>query len=159
MTCLSRAKQSLSNRGFSMLELIIVVAIMAIMAAVIVSGFSRYAKGQQFKTETGLAAEDMVGQRSRSLAGINNSVHGFVVASSTSIILFEGQSYTPGDPSNDEVVLFSSLATSSLSNGATTVYFDNFTGTSSATGTISLYSTLLGVTTTITIYESGAIEY
>lgn len=146
------------EKGFTYVEVLVVLAILLLLTGALAYGLGGYSRYQQYKAEVSGVAESFIDQQNKSLAGINNSSHGFYI-SSTTITLFEGEGYTAGDSNNEVTELQFSLATSSLSNGTTTVFFNNFTGTSSATGTIQMYNPDLPATTTITIYESGNIEF
>lgn len=143
--------------GFTLVELVITVAILGLLTGIIMSTFSDYAARQQATSEINDVTRSVIEQRSRALAALDDSEHGVHVASS-SITFFEGTTYSAGANGNRIISLLATDATSSFSNGLTYISFSRMTGEPSATGTIELFSSRLQSTTTITIHDSGLIE-
>lgn len=143
--------------GFTIVELLVSMAVMVILATLTVTTFKDYADRSQLQGEVVGVTRDLMEQRSKTLAALNDSVYGFAV-SSTSLIYFAGSTYVPGAAGNEVVPLNYTTATSSFSNGLSYIVFSKITGEASATGTIELISGAQNSTTTITIHGSGLIE-
>lgn len=154
----SESTKLVARRGYTMVELLVVITLLGILVVGFAVAFRGFALHQRFVAEVRSVGHAVVDQKSKSMTGVNGSVHGFDITQNQ-MVLFEGRGYSAGSPTNQIVVFEYANATSSLSQGTTTVYFDGLTGTSSATGTISMYNDSVGATSTITIYESGVIEY
>ncbi len=143
--------------GFTFVELLIVLAVIAIIATIIAGSMREFALRQQFQAEVNDIARSISAQRAKTLGSVADTNYG-VFVTSDAIAFFA--SSTPGALPTETVTttLSYSVASVSLSDGADYVSFARLTGTPSATGTIRLYSEALAATSTITIYESGSIE-
>ncbi len=148
-------------RGFSLVEILIVLAILAFAMVMAIFSFDSFFKQQAYIAEVNEMHRNIVEQRTRAISSLSNSDYGVMIASS-SLVLFTGSNYVPADSSNESIALLQSQATSSLSYGGvatTSVSFAKRTGVPSATGTIDLYPVSAdSSTTTIIIYASGLIE-
>lgn len=143
--------------GFTLVEILVVLAISFILLFFTVSTFSDDARNRQFQTEINELERSITEQRMRSVAGHGDTVYGFNIGTTT-LTLFTGPNYIPGDADNNIKLFSYSKATSSFSNGSTTIYFTKRNGEASATGTITLTENLGQSTSTLTIYASGSIE-
>lgn len=145
------------ERGVTLGELVIAVAIITVMASVVVQGFGAFSTRQsftQFVDEAGLA---MRAQRQQTLGSVANTQHGFYI-SSTTIEYFAGASY-PGAASSTVVAIPNSIsATSSLTGGTQTVVFSRLIGEASATGTITFTDIRTGASSTLTISVGGLVQ-
>lgn len=146
-----------SSLGFTMLELLVVLGIISILAVLTGRTFSTYAFRQQFQRDVVTVERSIIEQRSKTLASLQNSSYGIYVAS-TSLVLFEGTTYSASDPTNEIVYFLGTVATTSFSNGLSELWFAKITGTPSATGTITLLNKKANSSTTISLYASGLIE-
>ena len=147
------------KRGFTMVEIIVVVAVIAILSVIIVSSFSEQTKvralqGEQIST---LAILDQA--RSLAMSSKENTDFG-VHFSTTAKTLFEGSTYNASDPDNivEEAAFSTQIVNISLNGGGDSVVFDRLTGRTNEYGTIDIQSTLDGnESSTITIYQTGLI--
>lgn len=123
------------NRAFAVAEVLVVVAITAILAAVSISSFVSFSRREALDASAEALAMGLRDARNQTLASVGGSRYG-VVISSDSFTLFQGASYDPNALSN-EIFEWNSYvgASSSLS----TVVFERVTGNSSASGTIDVY--------------------
>lgn len=145
-------------RGFTIVELLVVVAIIAILAVAMIGSFRDYAAQKQFDTTTSAVVDLIYTARQQSVASVEGQSYGVYVGTST-IELFTGTSVTPGAADNTIVALPGAMsATSSLSSGLANVSFSHLKGMSSATGTITLSDTD-GRTATVTIAYGGVISW
>ena len=146
------------QKGITLWEILLAIAIVGILAVLVLPGFSKIRKIQILKSTT----EDIVsviGQaRSQTLASLNSSAYG-VHFETNRVILFTGTSFSSGATSNQITNLISpaTISSISLSNSGADLYFNRLSGLPSATGTIML--TLPSVTSkTITISASGSVS-
>ena len=147
-------------KGFTLLETLFAVAILALLAAIIMSGFSSFQESGELLRTTDLAAGVLRDARGRTLASRNSREYG--VHFGTDIItLFEGAAYNPAVASNIPVLLpfrveISSIA---LTGGLDETVFRRLSGEAAATGTITFrVKRKISKTKDIRIYESGVVE-
>lgn len=153
------AKKTLLNRGFSLIELLMVFAVMLILVAVTLANFSSYARVQQFQRFYAEVGHELRLARQQTLGSKDDMAYGLYVGTST-VELFSGSTPTVGSAANT-IISFpntDATATSSFSNGEWFVTFERVTGNASATGTIVISSAELARTATYTIYQSGLVE-
>lgn len=144
--------------GFTIVEILVVVAIMTILAALMWTGMSNYASWQRYLSQVSEIRSSILEARSQTLGSVNDAAYGVYVGTD-SIEFFSGATPTPGDPANTILPFTSDLrATSTLSNGAWFVTFSRVTGEPSATGTIRINHGSRDASTTLRIYGSGLVE-
>jgi len=147
-----------SKRGFTFVELLVVMAIMTALAAIIFTSFRNYALRQSLSSFSSQLRNDFIESRHKTVASFDGTSYGIWIGT-TSLALFASSTYTPGDPTLEYRLYDTGVtATSSLSDGSGLVYFSRITGVPSATGTISIIENLTGASTTITIYGTGLID-
>ena len=145
------------TRGFTLLELIVIVAIVGILLAVSIPALSRFRQQQALQhTTEGLLAL-LADARTKTLAALNDTSYG-VYLESTQATLFVGTTYIPNTPTN-ETYEFETPATATwnLTPSGATISFARLTGSPSSHGTIEL-SIPSGTTKTITITALGALS-
>lgn len=147
-------------RGFTLIELLLVLTILAIIAALSVSGFIANSVAQQFAgavTDTALTIQEA---RQRTLTAETETQFG-VEISAGMITVFEGDSLAAatavrsGVDGSAQGVMFEPT----LTLGTTTIVFARLTGEPSATGTIVVRSIRTGATSTVRITDSGLVQY
>ena len=128
-----------SRRGFSVIEIVIALAILAILTGTVLASLSSYRKSQALRNTTEGAAALLAKARSMTLASQNSSAYGvrFDTASST-LTLFKGLTYI-SDPSSYFILSAESgvsftFAPSSSSTG-NDIIFARLTGEASNPGT------------------------
>jgi prepilin-type N-terminal cleavage/methylation domain-containing protein len=147
-----------STRGFTLVEIIVVIAVILILVAIVVQGFSNYANRQVYVGYVSEVKDNLVETRQRTIASYADTVYGVYVGTST-IEFFEGSSPVVGLAANTIMEIPGYMtATSSLSDANWYVTFKRITGEASATGTILFTDTRTNASTTFTIHASGLVE-
>jgi prepilin-type N-terminal cleavage/methylation domain-containing protein len=147
--------------GFSLIEVVVVLAILAVFSSVTWSVFSRFANGSLIDTQARLVYAVLSDARSRTLASKSDLQYGVHFATS-SLVLFQGPSYDVAATTNATTTLSAkvSLATA-LSDGASDIVFEKITGEASAYGTstvLLLASSTPVSAVSIVVYPTGVIE-
>ena len=145
------------ERGFTLVELLVVFVLFAIAASLIFQWFLEYVAAQQFQAGVVEVTSLVREARQETLAAEGDQVHGVYFATS-SVTSFSGATYDPSDPDN-EVTSFEGLTISpSLTAGTSSLSFRRLSGIASATGTVLFTSRQTGATTSLTIRHTGIIE-
>ncbi len=149
----------IKQRGFSAGELIVVVAVMALISVIIMSGFISFRKNQALVLDTSTIIETLRQARNQTLSSKNSSTYGVHFASSK-ITLFTGSTYSSGSGSNQDFILSSTdtILTISLSGGGSDVVFQKLSGETAQNGTVTVSSPSSSQTKTVTIYKTGVVE-
>ncbi len=150
--------ERIPNSGFTVIEILVVMAIMIVLAVLAMNGIASYGRRQQYLEFVGEVQSGLAEARSKSIAAVDETVYGVYVGTST-IEYFSGTVPTVGNASNTIIAIPRHLrATSSLTSNQWYVTFARRTGEPSATGTVAIGDTQSLSTTTITIYGSGLVE-
>lgn len=144
-------------RGFTLVELLIVISLFALVATFVISGFLNYAAHQNYLAAQTEVFSSTKETRQRSLSADGDTTHGIHFATS-SITTFEGSSYNAGDLSNVIIPITSATISTSLTGGATDIIFARKTGAASATGTIAVIGLRNTGSSTITVSGTGLIQ-
>ena len=149
--------QGKNKAGFTLVEILVVIAIIVIIAAVSMIGFRNYASFQQFNQ----AASDVqfviakAQQQARSAEG--DMSYGLKFTS-TSTIAFVGSGFVSGHPQNTLYEHRLVTLQYDLTGGTDELVFSRLTGLPSATGTVAVIGTRYVATTTIEITAAGVIQ-
>lgn len=152
-----RYNRKFASRGFTLIEIILAIAILSIIMAVIISGMMDYVNYQRMQADVVEVSSQIRETRQNSLSAQDDTHYG-VHFESDSVTIFDGDTYNALDPDN-QVTSFSivGLATD-LTNGDSDIVFSRLTGVPSATGTITITSNQLGTTATITVNGTGLVD-
>lgn len=149
-----------TRSGFSIVELIIVVSIIAILSVIVVGSVSRQSSFYALQKAAGDLSALLEKAHTRAQNSYNGVKHSVKIASTTAT-LFEGTTYATSTATN-QVVSFDSritLASTSINGGGDTIIFDKVTGATSNYGTIRFYITNASTSSsTVTIGETGIIQ-
>lgn len=145
------------RRGFTLVEILIVISILAIIATILLTGFRNFARFQEFNQAASdvqfLLSQTRVAARSATL----DSAHGIKIGSNT-ITTFVGDTYDAMDPDNEthtyQMVTFTPL----LAGGVDEIVFAKLSGLPSATGRIMIEGTVFAATTTVEITNTSVIQ-
>lgn len=148
-----------TQKGFTLLELLFVIAILSVMTTVFVRPFSVFQKEQLLRKETDLVVSVLGEARAKTVASINNIQYG-VHFTASSITLFHGAVFSSGAEGNethffDALIVMSDAA---LQGGGSDVVFKKRTGETDFYGTVTLNVVGSFASSTITIYRTGLIE-
>lgn len=147
-----------SDRGLSYTELLVVIAVMAILATVLVGVFRNMNEASALRVSAQEVDTVLRAAQNNTLASNDSTVYG-VHIDTDAVTLFVGQTYDPLSASNTVYVFQGTVvATTSLTGGVNDVVFARLTGYPSATGTIEVSNSGHTATNTITIHGTGLVE-
>ena len=147
------------KRGFTMIEILVSIAILVTFTAVTMVAFRNVYRHSGERIAVQEIADALRESRNKSIGSIQEMVFGVRIATS-SVTRFVGSTYSATSTSNT-VYYFEggATATGTLVRNATSIVFSRLLGTPSATGTILVRDIDNQSTTTITIVQTGLIEY
>jgi prepilin-type N-terminal cleavage/methylation domain-containing protein len=149
------------KKGFSVLEILIVVGIIGVLVAIILFQFGDFRYGQVLKTETEKVITVLQDARNRTLASVDDSRYG-VHVDTDQITLFKGASYSVGDPNNEIVPVDELLEIGeiSLNGGGSDIVFQKLTGKTDDYGTFALILSVDSTSSsTVTVSPIGIASY
>ncbi|MBU1167645.1 prepilin-type N-terminal cleavage/methylation domain-containing protein [Patescibacteria group bacterium] len=146
-----------TNKGFTLIELILVIALIAIMAAVAVPTVSSFSNRAQLDSTTDELRSALRLAQQRAMAVNQDSAFGvYFDDGNKKFYIFRGANY--GDfPAENVEFSYSGSLTISQSFVGNEVDFDKLYGTTSDTGTISINSSI-GLSESIDVSALGKIE-
>ena len=146
-------------KGFTLIEILVAVGILALLAALAVSGLSSFQESGDLLRTADSVAGMLRDARGRTLASKNDLQYG-VHFDANQAVLFEGVTYSAGAASNEEIIFPFRVEISSIAlGGGSDVVFRRLSGEAITTGTIAV-----GVkknpakTKEVRVYESGVVE-
>jgi len=142
------------HKGITLVEVLIVIAIIGILAAIVFPQFSKIKKNQVLKNGVADTMSAINKARTQTLASLNSSEYG-VHFQSDSVIIFKGKTFSSGATDNETIDIIppATISVISLSGGVSGVYFNRLNSTPSATGTVTITNSTL--TKIITISATG----
>jgi len=148
------------KKGFSLFEILLSMAIVAVILFVVISLFSNYNKKQVLDNSAEKVSSLLKEARSLTISSKDDSSYG-VHFEQNALVLFKGITYIFSDSNNkinqiDKKAIISEI---NLNGGGSNVVFQRLTGKTDQYGTIkiSLISNSLNFKT-ISIYQTGVIE-
>lgn len=148
---------NIMNKGFTLLELLLVITLMTALAAFVFLSFVEYGASQSFRVTVTEVTSVIKETRQKTLSAETITQFGIHVASS-SIVVYEGGAYNALNTSNKVISLPGVTLVPQLSGGVSEFTFARLTGEASATGTILITDNRLNSTTSIIIHRSGLVE-
>ncbi len=146
----------MAGKGFTIIELLIVISITAILAAAASPIYSNLQVSTQLDESSAQIAQDVRLAREQSLAGVHGVAHG-VRFNASSYTLYQGASYATRSAAYDQVNTFSSALAITTTFPNSEIVFTAGTGMPSATGTIIVSHAVSG-TRTILVNDIGAVD-
>lgn len=146
-----------TRQGFTILEILIVVTLLGIIAAMLLSGFRNYTAYQQYtqaiRNVQALVQESQTNAR----LSVGGTAHGIKIQTN-SITQFVGDTYTLTDPANRVTELTTIELTPSLSGGVDEIVFGSLSGYPSAVGDIDIAGTSYSAATSIEVTAGGVVQ-
>ena len=146
------------NRGFSLLEILLVVGIMGVLAAVIAFPLSSFHRTQTLRGATEDVAAFIQEAHSMTLASHDSSQYG-VYLTTNSVVLFTGTTYTAGAATNRVMTIPSGVTLAwSLHGNGSTIVFRRLSGETNQYGTITVSLSSPTISRTITVSKLGSVD-
>jgi len=150
---------SLKKRGFTLVELIVILAIIALLVLIVTSSFKNLYTYQVFDKAVLSVYSQIENARTNTINSKNISQYGIHVTS-TSTTLFQGETYTPGVSTNivNNLPKNVTISTISIAGGGSNFYFNLLSGEPNATATLVFSQSGSTSTKSIYVYGSGLID-
>lgn len=145
--------KNFSKRGFSILELLIVISIFIILFSISTSVYNNFKRHSNLEIATSAVVEALRFAQSNAQSGKDDSKWSVEILPDK-IVIFKGNNYLSRNVSFDEPFIFTSGISAS---GLTEIIFEKLTGTTSTIGTVIL--TNGAESKNININEKGTITY
>ncbi len=151
---------SFYKKGFSAIEILIVVAILGIILAVVSFSFSGLKNSQALKNAVGDVVSSVDKARSMAFASVSSSEYG-VHFQSNKIVIFTGTTYNSTSSTNETINIISPATISNVtlagvSGTSGNLFFNKLTGVPSKIGTVTI--TVASSSKVITISATGGIS-
>jgi prepilin-type N-terminal cleavage/methylation domain-containing protein len=146
-----------NKKGFSLMEILIVLAIMAILGTLTFMSLSKASPEKMLQKESAIILSQINEARLKTLSGTKNTEYGIHFASS-SITVFEGKVFPSATSTVYTLSNPISISQISLTGNVTHFYFKKLTGEPTATGTITIRNNNGSTTKVLNITESGIIQ-
>lgn len=145
------------NKGFTIIELLIVVAIISILAAIVIPDFGALKRNQVFKSTVNEVNSLVQKARNNAISSVDSSSYG-VHFESGQVVLFKGNTYGAPDTTLETITLESSVSISSINftGGVAEIVFARGTGIPNVSGEISITSST--DVRTISVNGTGSIS-
>lgn len=126
---------NLMNRGFTIAELLISIAIVSLLSGISMVAFSSFSQKQSLDVAASTVAAMLRDARAQTIASVGGSQYGVSIEDDR-FVLFQGSTYSPSATTSTAVYFGSRVAASST---ASTFVFERVTGDASASGMIEVY--------------------
>lgn len=156
-------KERVKNKkitGFTLIEIVIVVGIMAVLAAVVLFGINNWKNKAFIETEAKSIVALMREAQNLTLSSFEDTNYGIHFASST-VTRFKGETYNELDSDNEVLELDGNIIVENIDfvNGGVDLFFERLTGEASNYGTTTIgVGNESGVTRQIIINQSGIVK-
>ncbi|HYV33981.1 MAG TPA: prepilin-type N-terminal cleavage/methylation domain-containing protein [Candidatus Limnocylindria bacterium] len=148
------AKNKKNNFGFTLIEILLVIALMAVLAGLAVPIAWSFSTKNDLDVATGIFAQSLRRAENLAALGSNDSPWG-VNLESQSVTIFEGASFASRDQSLDEVY---NLPIAFTFSGPTEIVFNKFSGSPETTGSVVL-TTSFNQSRTVSLNQLGLVSY
>jgi prepilin-type N-terminal cleavage/methylation domain-containing protein len=143
--------------GFSLVELLVVFAIMAVIATFAIVGIRDYARFQQYDATVATVKSTFAAASSKARAAELDQAYGVKVLP-TSLVVFYGSIYNGAAATNETIDTNGVIIYTDLAGGTDEIVFNKLSGLPNATGTIDIVGLEHVATTTLTITAAGVIQ-
>ncbi len=145
------------QKGFTLIEIVVVLAIMVIIISIGALGLRNYAQYQRFEQEVALMRATFFDTRTDARSAVNDEAHGVKFIGNT-VVQFSGDTYVAGDPSNETVTFNAITITPVLTAGADEIVFSKLSGIPDVTGSVTLSGVHYVGSSDIEISAAGVIQ-
>ena len=127
------------NKGITLIEILVVLAILVIIIGVTLPSFQNMRENQIFKTTLSEVMSTINKARGESMSSVNSLEYG-VHFESDQVVIFSGTVYSAGAADNviTEVTSPASISDISISGGGSDLYFDRLSGAPNNTAEITV---------------------
>jgi prepilin-type N-terminal cleavage/methylation domain-containing protein len=143
--------------GYTIIELLVVLAVILIATAFVMSGFRNYARYQEYNQSVTTVRAVLQDAHLKARSSEGGQAHGIKILGG-SLVVFPGTTYSAGNSANNTTAFANVTLVPSFPGGVSQVNFANLTGLPSATGTIQIIGIGHIATTTIEITGTGGIQ-
>lgn len=143
--------------GFSLIEVVVIIAIIAVLIAVIAIPLSRFRQQQALQNSTNVVVSVLNDARAKTFAALDNSSYG-VTLFNNKIVLMKGSTYIDGAATNETYLLETPVSASwSIAGGSNIISFERLRGDTNHYGTITLQLPS-GASRIISVSAFGAVS-
>lgn len=148
-----------NTHAFTVIELIIVVAILGVLMTIITSSFANFHRNSILNTEAINLVTLINKARVLSISAKNDTQYG-VHLESGKAVLFEGGAYSPSSSTNETHIFETGLTLSNITvqGGGTEIVFNKITGSTSNSATTTLLITGTTASTTVVVMGTGVVS-
>ncbi len=151
---------NLYKKGMSLVELLIVFAVMSIIFLIVMPQFSKIRESAVLKTTVGDTMSAINKAKNNTLSSLNSSEYG-VHFQSDRVIIFKGKIFSVGALGNETININTPATISNVTLGGVSgtsgdVYFNRILGVPSTTGSITISTS--SFSKIITIYPTGGVS-
>ena len=145
------------KQGITVIELLIVIAVLGIVFSIIIPQFSKTRELQVLKSAVSDVMSSLNKAQSRTLASVDSSSYG-VHFQVDKVIIFKGIIFVADVSDNETINIISpaTISTIALAGGGANLFFNRLSGAPSVTGSIVVSST--NFIKTITISSTGTVS-
>jgi len=146
------------RRGFTALELLIVIAIMGVILATILPSFTNFRRSSLLNTESQELVSIINRARILSVSSKYDDQFG-VHFEAGKVVLFQGDTYSPSATTNEEHVFDTAVILSPIviNGGGSELLFEKITGATSQNATTTLLVVGTTSSTTILVLPTGIV--
>ncbi|MDQ5954155.1 MAG: hypothetical protein QG583_83 [Patescibacteria group bacterium] len=132
------------NKGITVIEIVVVLAILVIIIGVTLPSFQNMRENQIFKTTLSEVVSTINKARGESMSSVNSQEYG-VHFESDQVVIFSGTVYSDVAPDNviTEITSPASISDIDITGGGSDLYFDRLTGAPDHTAEITVSTTTL----------------
>ncbi len=141
-------------RGYSLIELIVVISIIGILAVVTTTSYQAVLKTGDAKHAALIYVDALREAQNRARLMEFDTAWGATILNNSNVVVFSGATYATRTAARDKTYVLPSGVTAT---GATTTLFAKFTGNAASVSTTTFANRY--ATTTVTITSGGGVEF
>ncbi len=136
--CPQCLKPSFCRRGLSILEVLVVLAVVGVIASIVVPQFGKTRENQVLKSAVADVLSSVDKARGETLSSLNSSEYG-VRFQSDKVIIFKGKVFSAGASDNETISITTPASITNVTLGGVSgatgdMYFNRLSGSPSASG-------------------------